>query len=306
MKLSVIIPVYCVEATLDRCVESVISQDWDDLEVILVDDGSPDLCPQMCDEWAARNEQITVIHQANGGLSDARNAGIKVAQGDYLTFVDSDDFLAPNTYGPLMQVLARQTDTDILEYPIYEHYGTHRQHKRTFPAERSYDDMEEYWYQDAFCHSFACNKIYRAALFLQVRFPQGRLFEDAYTLPRLLQYAHVVKTANTGLYYYCSNNEGITETADGNALRMLLETHVEIIRNSHRQQPDFQVYYMHVLNIQMDVYELTGDEPILPQRTVHVANAQGVMKFKAIALNILGIKGLCKLNKAIHKIWRGR
>jgi hypothetical protein len=166
--------------------------------------------------------------------------------------------------------------------------------------------MEDYWYQDAYQHSYACNKIYRVTLFREVRFPVGRLFEDAYTLPQLLQHAHTVRTANTGLYYYCSNNEGITATADGNALRMLLEAHVDIISNSHRQQPDFDVYYLHVLNIQMDVYELTGNEPILPQRRVNPTNAKGVLKLKSILLNLLGIKRLCKLNKTLHIIWKNR
>jgi glycosyltransferase involved in cell wall biosynthesis len=89
--LSVIIPVYKVENTLDRCVKSVISQDVEDMEVILVDDGSPDSCPEMCDEWVRRDERIRVIHKENGGLSDARNAGIEESKGDVITFVDSDD-----------------------------------------------------------------------------------------------------------------------------------------------------------------------------------------------------------------------
>lgn len=98
MKLSVVIPVFCVESTLDRCVESVLAQDVDDMEVILVDDGSPDDCPRLCDEWAKRDSRISVIHKSNGGLSDARNAGLDVACGQYITFVDSDDWLLSNTW----------------------------------------------------------------------------------------------------------------------------------------------------------------------------------------------------------------
>ena len=115
MKLSIIIPVYRVEATLNRCVESVTNQSFDDFEVILVDDGSPDRCPQMCDEWAQKDPRITVIHQTNAGLSAARNAGIDRAQGDYLTFVDSDDFIGTET---LSEVVEQLGDNDILEYPV--------------------------------------------------------------------------------------------------------------------------------------------------------------------------------------------
>lgn len=90
MILSIIIPVYHVERTLDRCVEGVLRQDLDDFEVILVDDGGDDNCPRMCDEWSRRDTHVRVVHQSNAGLSAARNAGIELAQGDYLTFVDSD------------------------------------------------------------------------------------------------------------------------------------------------------------------------------------------------------------------------
>ena len=91
MKLSIVIPVYLVESTLKRCVESVLSQDVEDMEVILVDDGSPDNCPKICDEWGRKDNRIMVIHKENGGLSEARNAGIDIASGDFITFVDSDD-----------------------------------------------------------------------------------------------------------------------------------------------------------------------------------------------------------------------
>ena len=107
MKLSVIIPVYQVEATLNRCVESVIGQTFTDLEVILVDDGSPDSCPQKCDEWAEKDSRIHVIHKNNGGLSDARNAGLNMATGDYITFVDSDDYIDSRMYEELINLFLR-------------------------------------------------------------------------------------------------------------------------------------------------------------------------------------------------------
>ena len=91
--ISVIVPVYKVEAYLDRCVQSIVDQTYTNLEIILVDDGSPDRCPQMCDEWAKRDNRIRVIHKENGGLSDARNAGMQAASGTYIAFVDSDDWL---------------------------------------------------------------------------------------------------------------------------------------------------------------------------------------------------------------------
>ena len=94
-KISVIVPIYKVEQYLNRCVESIVNQTYKNLEIILVDDGSPDLCPKICDEWAEKDSRIVVIHKENSGLSDARNAGLKVATGGYVAFVDSDDIINP-------------------------------------------------------------------------------------------------------------------------------------------------------------------------------------------------------------------
>ena len=117
MLLTVIIPVYKTEQTLDRCIESVLSQDVPGgMEVILVDDGSPDNCPALCDAWAERDSRIRVVHQQNRGLGAARNAGLDIAMGEYVTFVDSDDYLAADTFQHLMQRLEEQPDVDILEY----------------------------------------------------------------------------------------------------------------------------------------------------------------------------------------------
>ena len=113
MKLSIIIPVYAVETTLNQCIESVVSQDYNDFELLLVDDGSPDHCPQICDRWAAKDQRVRVIHQKNGGLSDARNKGIEEARGEYITFIDSDDYIEAHTLKPLMSHLSFHPEIDI-------------------------------------------------------------------------------------------------------------------------------------------------------------------------------------------------
>ena len=110
--ISVIVPVYKVEPYLDRCVQSVVNQTYPNLEIILVDDGSPDQCPVMCDTWAKKDPRIRVIHKKNGGLSDARNAGMAAASGEYISFVDSDDWIAPEMLERLVKALERD-DSDI-------------------------------------------------------------------------------------------------------------------------------------------------------------------------------------------------
>ena len=285
MKLTVVIPVFRVEDTLDRCVESVLRQDVDEMEVILVDDGSPDKCPKMCDDWAEKDPRIRVVHKSNGGLSDARNAGIDIATGSLITFVDSDDYLAPNTYKPLM---AQAETCDILEYSVADCLNL---------SEQSFNDMRLYWtVTRAYEHTFAWNKIYRRSLFDGIRYPVGRIFEDVYTLPLLLQKAQRVVTTERGLYYYTDNKQGITATAGGQGLTMLLDAHLK------SQMPVDDLYYMYLVNIQMDVWERTGAPILLPRRRVCTANMPTKKKLKAIALNTIGIKQLCILNKLLHKV----
>lgn len=296
MKLSIVIPVYRVEDTLDRCVESVLGQTFTDLEVILVDDGSPDECPRMCDAWARRDHRIRVIHKENGGLSDARNAGINVAQGDYITFVDSDDFIGKTTYEEVMP-LAEQAD--IVEYAIYRYDGSNSKKMIPLP-EKSYDDMQDYWLKGkAYLHTYACNKIFSRQLFGNVCFPVGRVFEDAATLPLLLSKTRRVTTTGRGCYYYCANNRGITARATGKELAQLLESHVDTL---HYWQDE--TYYMHVLNIQLDVCEQTGRAPILPNRRIHLSDSplDYKHKLKALMINLIGIKGLCTISKLYHRL----
>ncbi len=295
MKLSIVIPVYRVEATLERCLKSVVGQSFTDFEVILVDDGSPDNCPKLCDEWAGKDKSIRVIHKQNGGLSDARNAGIETARGEFITFVDSDDFLDTNTYEQIMPLAEA---VDIVEFPVYKFYGSTRQELLSFTP-HTYDDMGDYWLNGrAYIHCYACNKIFRRTLFDDVRFPKGKVFEDVATLPLLLEKTKKVMTTDKGLYYYCANDNGITTKAGGKELSVLLEGHLEAMS---RWQDD--AYYMEVLNKQMDVYEHTGTKPLLQRRFISPFSAQLTFKqsLKAVMLNILGIKGICKLNIIIHK-----
>ena len=293
LKLSIIIPVYRVEQTLRRCIDSILSQSFVDWEMILVDDGSPDGCPEICDEYTKNYDKIRVIHKANGGLSDARNVGIEEAKGEYITFVDSDDYLGEETLKKVMKILKNHPEYDMLEYPVFVHFSSLKKEHRLELDNHEYRDMREYWLEGmAYTHTYACNKIYRRSLFDNVRFPVGKLFEDVYTLPLLLKEANVVATTSQGLYFYTHNVNGITVTADGKAMANLLDAHLKVFP----EMVDAQ-YYSHVLNIQMDVYELTEDPPVLPVLPYYST-------FKLKLLHLFGIKRLCKLNKILHSLMR--
>lgn len=294
MKLSVIIPVYCVEDTLDRCVKSIIGQSYHDLEVILVDDGSPDHCPELCDDWAKRDTRIRVIHKEHGGLSDARNVGIDAAAGEWLAFIDSDDELGDGTLEKVMPMI---DNYDIIEFPYYRAYGSKQQQLSTFEP-KVYDNMEEYWLKSrAYDHTYAWNKIYRKSLFDHIRFPQGEVFEDIHTLPSLLKQARCIATTDQGLYYYHWNSKGITATADGQALESLLKANLKV-----KWMDD--LYYMRILNIQISVYQRLRKEILLPYRPVQIRTKDLTVteRIKAVMLKVLGVKGVCQLFYTLHKI----
>ena len=297
MKLSIVIPVYNVENTLDRCVESVLHQGIGDFEVILVDDGSRDRSAAICDEWQAKDAHILVIHQENRGLSAARNAGISRATGELITFVDSDDFLKEGTYSGIIALAERY---DIVEYPVCRFHQSSSQQIISF-SDKVYTDPKRYWLDaKGYSHTYACNKLYKRSLFDNIRFPEGQVFEDAATLPRLLQTARNICTVNQGLYYYTLNEKGITATANGKELKNLLDSHIHTMR-----QWNDTLYYMHVLNIQMDVCELSGEAPTLPFMRINplAKRLPARLRVKALLLDLFGINGICIINKAIHQ-WK--
>lgn len=303
MLLSIIIPVYLVEETLQRCVKSILQQTFTDWELILVDDGSPDGCPALCDEFCLQDNRIKVIHQANGGLSAARNSGLLQAQGSYVTFVDSDDYVRKDTYQQMMQQLVEQPEIDIIEYPITLHAGNKQQEKiLSFPV-KSYNNMLTYWFESkAYLHTYAWNKVYKRRLFNQVRYPVNKVFEDVYTLPLLLRQSKVVATTDKGMYFYVDNPQGITATAGGEQLKDLLHAHLALLQESQLTEHEgFATYYEHILNIQMDVCEMTGEQPTLPSFSFR---GQQDIPFKTRLSSLIGIQRLCQLNQFIHKVYR--
>jgi len=304
MKISVIIPVYKTALTLERCVRSVVEQEGGSLDVLLIDDGSPDACPELCDRLSRRYDCITVVHKPNGGLSDARNHGIERASGDRLMFVDSDDILARGTIKHIVNVLSQHPEYDILEFPVRRFYGSRRESLLSFD-DREYTDMRDYWLScKAYAHTYACNKVYRRELFDGVSFPVGKVFEDVYTLPLLLEKARIVATMSRGCYHYCYNPQGITATADAQAQRDLLEAHLRLLPHFDFSTPQEQEYYMHILNIQITESERSGLPPRFPDIRISPSAVSRRFLIKALLLRLLGVKGLCQLNRLFKNAMR--
>ena len=249
MKLSIIIPVYQAESTLERCVDSILKQSFRDYEVVLVNDASTDNSAAVCQKLCERDKRVrTITKKQNAGLSEARNTALRKVHGEYVTFVDADDFLGNDVLHELMTLLRVHPDYDILEYPVYEHYGSPRQRKLLLHS-HVYTDKYDYWLRGmAYRHCYAWNKIYRRELFNGVQFPAGKVFEDVHTLPKLLEKVSCVATTELGLYYYCYNPNGITTKATGRHLADLLEGHLNYLNENRNkmntQSESFAKYYV--------------------------------------------------------------
>ena len=181
--ISIIVPVYKVEKYLNRCINSILKQTFTDFELILVDDGSPDNCPQMCDEWRKRDKRIRVIHKNNGGLSSARNCGIEASKGMFIGFVDSDDWIAPDMYEHLYRLIT-DTGSDFsgIEMMIASEEDSKPKEKEIAIRILDSPNMYELFFRkkDFNIHYFAWDKLYTRELLEKVRFWEGMLFEDIY------------------------------------------------------------------------------------------------------------------------------
>lgn len=208
--ISIIVPIYKVERYLSRCIESLIQQDYQNIEIILVDDGSPDNCGNICDDYSQKDTRIRVIHQKNGGLSAARNAGLDIATGDYIMCVDSDDWVEPNYCSFALQK-SKDTNSDIVVFGYLDEFDDH-----SVPQDISIEEEKRYSAEDALVElhsgkilSFAWNKIYKASLFEGIRYPVGRLFEDIGTTYKLFHKSNAIYLASAITYHYQKRSDSI-------------------------------------------------------------------------------------------------
>lgn len=212
-KISVIVPIYKVEPYLQKCIDSILAQTYHHLEIILVDDGSPDCCGSICDEYARRDSRVIVIHKQNGGLSDARNAGLLRASGDYIGFVDSDDWIETDMFETLLDLSIRN-DADIT---ICGTYRVVCDAVALPPYSLETSDTSVYEEQDAvikLCedqdiHSHVWNKLFRRKLFNTIHFPIGQFFEDIFIMHELFGQANRVVFSREPKYYYLERTGSI-------------------------------------------------------------------------------------------------
>lgn len=213
--ISIIVPVYKVEQYIRKCVDSIRNQTYTNLEIILVDDGSPDGSGKICDEYAEKDARVKVVHKKNGGLSSARNAGLEISKGEYIGFVDSDDYIKSTMYEQLFHLLKSEKTKLAVCAMIYvfengKQYCKPRLGKNcTYDFQHAIIEMNMHRYFDM----GACSKLYHRSLFENLRFPVGKQSEDFYIMYILFDRAKRISYLDIPCYYYFQRENSITRNS---------------------------------------------------------------------------------------------
>ena len=214
--LSIIVPIYNVEKYLKKCIESILSQTFKEYELILVNDGSPDSCLSICKEYEKKDDRIIVVDKENGGLSSARNAGINIAKGKYLGFVDSDDWIEKSMYESLITI-AEKYDADIVHCEYVESIDENKkilQDKNIIEKCFNRDEALDNLYNElTVSTAIAWNKIYKRKLFDEIRYPNGKIHEDEFTTYKLIYKSNKIVYTNKKLYYYRNTPNSIMNSS---------------------------------------------------------------------------------------------
>ena len=246
--ISIIIPVYKVEKYLEKCIESVFKQTYTNLQIILVDDGSPDNCGKICDEYAKKDSRIEVIHKANGGLSDARNVGISKAKGRYIGFVDSDDYIKEDMYEILLNLI-KKYDADVSICNLYDVIDGNEciRNKENGIREYSRIDILKEILLDKNIQSYAWNKLYKKELFDEIKYPIGKKYEDIGTTFYLFEKCNKIVVTSEPEYYYLKRADSlvnnVTESTILDYTEIIIQRYLYIKQNI-KELRKYNNYYL--------------------------------------------------------------
>lgn len=241
--ISVIVPVFQVEKYLEKCISSILNQTYHNLEIIIVDDGSTDNCPIICDKFQAVDTRIKVIHRRNGGLSQARNDGLMLAKGDFISFVDSDDWIESNMYEVLMSALI-ESCADIAVCNYQNDYET----KNNIQCNMESYEKKEYTSEEAlkliinsdgYIKSFVWNKLYRKSILPETNFPKGKIYEDTLWTTKTIGNAKLIVCINCHLYHYQYRIDSLSHNNQQIARRIqdMMEMNIQRIEYIHKFYP---------------------------------------------------------------------
>lgn len=233
--ITIIVPVYNVEQYLQNCVDSIINQTYTNLEILLIDDGSQDRCGEICDEYAKKDGRVRVFHTENRGLSASRNLGLREAKGEFIGFVDSDDWIEPEMYDVLLRKM-KETDADICVCGYWSE-GVSSTIQFHYP-DALYSGKEAL---TALIHgkigNYTWNKLYKRDVFEGISFPIGRLYEDVDTLCEVLSNSSSVAVLDTVKYHYRQRADSITNSHSGKNLVDYADAYLARLKYLEKQQP---------------------------------------------------------------------
>lgn len=288
--ISVIVPIYNVEKYIDKCIRSIVGQTYKNLEIILVDDGSPDCCPAICDEWAKKDARIKVIHKQNGGLSDARNAGLKIVTGEYIAFVDSDDFVAID-YIECLYTNIKKNDAQIsaCDIEIIEDDGETSIENNNIPYKTRVCTPDEAI--DDILHgvgfrAVAWNKLYKADLLKNEFYLKGKYHEDEFFTYRILAKAKKLVYIEKKLYFYIQRQGSIMNTISEKHLDVL-DAFIQRLEFIKCKFPQFYSYEKFMICIACVNFYRQLDNKKLNSKKLKkkIKSCRGAFKIKLSELN---------------------
>ena len=240
--ISVIIPVYNVEKYLNKCVDSVISQTYKDLQIILVDDGSTDRSSKICDEYAKADTRISVIHKQNGGLSSARNAGMEIVEGDYITFLDSDDYVSPTVYEELYKIIKSQ-DSDSIACTCFRRVDeVGNVYKKNDPHSKPSSTSNTEYLRELLLHIgdvSVCSKLFPRKMLKNKHFEEEKLNEDLLFMADLIpSFKTIVYTGTVGYYYLVRDNS--ISSGYGKSVEDMAVNAVAVNKNVQSEYPELK------------------------------------------------------------------
>ncbi len=264
-KISIIIPIYNVEKYIDECVQSVLEQTYRNLEVILVDDASPDRCPKLCDQYAKEDQRITVVHQKNMGLSGARNTGLQYATGEYILFLDSDDYLDKDFCEKTLMA-AEETQADIVvgEISSVDENGKHLEGDNNLCFERNEVLDNPHAMQSLIeqtnMKGYAWGKLYRREVAEGITYPVGKVYEDRFTVPKYFHRAKCVCLCHGAVTFYRMRDTSISHEVSMKKLNDLLEAEEWMITFCKENYPELvnameSVYFGRYVHLWLLLYD---------------------------------------------------
>lgn len=240
-KISVIVPIYNVEKYIGRCVESILNQTYKNIELILVDDGSTDRSGKICDEFSENDKRIQVLHNHNRGVSEARNAGLETMSGDYVMFVDSDDWIDPFMIEKMYRTLKKYDTELVVCEPIYA-YETHISNPNLSGESFLLDNEEalKLLVEDRRFRSVLWNKLYAKRLWQDIRLPKGKHYEDVRTIYKIYELCEKIAFLEQGLYYYFQRDQSIVHSSKIDSYLELVDAVEERKKNLEVKYPDMR------------------------------------------------------------------